>query len=123
MSLTSYPSELNVEIFKYLNFEELINLYKTNKTIIKDIEKYSQITYKKSFKQVYKEKKCLHCTNICHSLEFKICDNCACDTCWFCYNKVGNENLYFSYQYDNKLSRDILLYKCFGKYKCIKKCK
>ena len=122
MSLTSYPSDLNIEIFKYLEFEDLLNLYKTNKTIIKDIEEYSLITFKKSFKQLYKDYKCLHCNNLCDSIKFKICDYCALDTCWFCYNKVGNENLYFYYHYDSELKTDVILYKCFAKYKCKTKC-
>ena len=48
MSLAKYPTELNIEIFKYLNFEDLLNLYNTNKTIINDIEKYCHLIYKKS---------------------------------------------------------------------------
>lgn len=122
MSLTQYPTDLNIEIFKYLNFEDIINLYKTNKTI-KDIEKYCQITYKKSFKQVYKDNKCLHCNNLHNnSLNFKICDNCACDTCWFCFQNVGNMNLWFMSHFNIKDNRYDLIYKCFGecKYKCVK---
>ena len=122
MSLTKYPSELNIEIFKFLNFEDILNLYKTNKTIINDIEKYCHLIYKKSFKQVYMDLKCLHCNNLSDNTEFKICDNCACDTCWFCFNKVGNLNLWFMSHFNLKDNRYDLLYKCFGncKYKCVK---
>lgn len=122
MSLTKCPSDLNVEIFKYLNFEDILNLYKTNKIIINDIEKYCQIIYKKSFKQVYKDLKCLHCNNLSDNIEFKICDNCACDTCWFCFNKVGSINLLFVNILNLKYNRYDLEYKCFGecKYKCVK---
>lgn len=123
MSLVQYPSDLNIEMFKYLNFEDLLNLYKTNKNIIKDIEKYCQITYKKSFKQVYIDNKCLHCNNLHNNnLNFKICDNCACDTCWICFNKVGNINLWVVSIFNLKDNRYDLMYNCIDscKYKCIK---
>ena len=122
MSLTQYPSDVNVEMLKYLTFEDILNLYKTNKTIIKDIEKYCQITYKKSFKELYKDNKCLHCNNLCDNIQFKICDNCACDTCWFCFQKVGNINLWFMSSSNLLDKRYDLVYKCFGEcnYKCVK---
>ena len=124
MSFVNNSSDINMEIFIYLTFEELLNMYKTNKTIIKDNEKYTQIKYKKSFKQLYLENKCLHCNNFCDNINFKVCDNCAADTCWTCYNKVGNTNLYFISQFDISLKIWYPSYKCFNKcvYKC-KKCK
>lgn len=124
MSFITNSSDINIEIFTYLTFEELLNMYKTNKTILKDIEKFTQIKYKKTFKQLYFENKCLHCNNLCDNIEFKICDNCVTDTCWTCYNKVGNINLFLVTNFDNSLKTWYPSYKCFRKctYKC-KNCK
>jgi hypothetical protein len=121
MSLEKYPSEINIEIIKYLNFEDILNLYNTNKTILKDVDKYYQITYKKSFKQLCKDNKCLHCNNLCDQTNFKICDKCSVDTCWTCFNKVGNINLWFMSKFNLIDNRYDLVYKCFGdcKYKCV----
>lgn len=94
MSLILNSSDINIQTFEYLNFEELLNLYKTNnKILIKDIEKYTFLKYKKSFKKLYLDNKCLHCNNLCDNVKFKLCDTCVCDTCWNCYNKVGSVNL------------------------------
>ena len=122
MSLTKNSSDINFEIFNYLTFEELLNLYKTNKTLLSDIEKYSIIKYKKSFKQLYFDNKCLHCNNLCDNVNFKICDYCSIDVCWKCFSKVGSENLRFIYSWDFFLNRTILLPVCIGQcvYKCYK---
>ena len=94
MSLILNSTDLNIQIFEYLIFEELLNLYKTNKILITDIERFTFVKYKKSFKQLYIDNKCLHCNNLCDNIKFKLCDMCVLDTCWNCYSKVGNVNLY-----------------------------
>jgi hypothetical protein len=122
MALTKNSTDINLEIFKYLRFEELLNLYKTNKMILSDIEKYSKIQYKKTFKQLYFDNKCLHCINLCDNINFRVCDNCILDTCWFCFYKSDNQNLRFVDNYDYFLKRYISSVKCIGNciYKCYK---
>lgn len=110
MSLTLNSTDINIKIFDYLKFEELLNLYKTNKILITDIEKYTILKYKKSFKELYLDNKCLHCNNLCDHIKFKLCDTCTCDTCWNCYSKVGSINLYTRQIYN------------FYQLKCIEKC-
>lgn len=124
MSLVKNSTDINIQIFTYLTIEDLLNMYKTNKTILRDIELYTKIKYKKSFKQLYFENKCLHCNNLCDNIDFKICNSCITDTCWTCYNKVGNLNLYFMTNWDFSLNSWYPTYKCINKciYKC-KKCK
>ena len=120
MSLISNPNDINNEIFSYLTFAELSSLYQTNKIINKDIDKFCYKKYKKSFKQLYIDNKCLHCNNLVDNINFKICDNCTLDTCWTCYNKVGNLNLWFMTNWDSSNSIWYPSYKCFGN--CIYKC-
>ena len=120
MSLVLNSCDINYEIFKYLNFEELLNLYKTNKILLRDIEKFVFIFYKKTFKQLYIENKCLHCNLLCDNVNFRICDYCALDTCWNCFKKVGNLKLYSFFNWDDKINSWYPTYKC--NKVCIYKC-
>jgi len=120
MSLITNSSDINFEIFKYLNIEELLNLYKTCKLILKDIDKFSFNKYKKNFKQLYLENKCIHCNNLSDNMSFRLCDKCALDTCWTCFNKVGSLQLFAYNKWDNNINVWYPSYKCFGH--CIYKC-
>lgn len=123
MSIVTISSDINLEIFKYLKLDDLISLYKTNKTLVQDIEKYCKNIYKKTFHQVIDDYKCIHCNNICENENFKICDNCTCDTCWNCFNKVGSEYMCLKFDKDEN-DRYYPYYGCINKcmYKC-DKCK
>lgn len=121
MSLTLNSNEINFEIFKYLDLNELKQLYDSNKILQYDIEKYSKHFFKKTWMQILKEKKCIHCFKLSDD---KICDNCISDTCWKCFNKVGCDNLHIDY-IDNL---DILDIKTVNKHSdpilcCINECK
>ena len=120
MSLITNSSDINIEIFQYLNFEELLNMYKTSKIILKDIDKFTIIKYKKYFKQLYLENKCIHCNNLSENVSFRICDNCALDTCWTCFKKVGSLKLFTFSKWDNNLNLWYPTYKCYKN--CIYKC-
>jgi hypothetical protein len=108
-SITNLSNELTFEIFKFLNNEDLNNLYLSNKNTNYDINKYSNIFLKKNWKEYINEKKCINCKSICDNL---ICDNCITDTCWNCFKKVGSENLTIKNDKDNNLI-----------FCCINKCK
>lgn len=103
MSLKNIPSDISIEIFKYLDISDLNSLHKTNKSMNYDIEKYSKQKFKNSWFNILKDKKCIHCKNLCDENN-KICDECLCDTCWKCFNKVGNENLSVNYFTDELLN-------------------
>ena len=116
-------TDTNFLIFKYLNFEDLINLHKTNKLFNEDIEKYCKHIYKRPFWKVLYDKKCIHCDNICTNEKFKVCDECTCDTCWNCFTKIGSENIILKYKKDRYKHCYYPYYSCVKcNYKC-KKCK
>jgi hypothetical protein len=119
--LTLNPSDINILIFQYMNLKELYNLYFLNKNIKKDIDCYILQKYKKSFKQLLCDYKCIHCFNLCDNIKFKVCDDCTMDTCWFCYSKVGSLNLLLYSYYNVQDKRIDYVYKCDHKcnYKCI----
>uniref|UniRef100_A0A6C0I5Q8 F-box domain-containing protein n=1 Tax=viral metagenome TaxID=1070528 RepID=A0A6C0I5Q8_9ZZZZ len=122
--LTLNPTDINSLIFQYINLKELYNLYFSNKNIKKDIDHYILQKYKKLFKQLLHENKCIHCFNLCDTVKFKVCDECTLDTCWFCYSKVGFLNLLLCSHFNVQDKRIDYVYKCVHKcdYKC-NKCK
>lgn len=122
--MNNIPTDINFMIFKYLNFEDLIQLYKTNKLFNRDMEKYCNYTYKRSFSKVLYDKLCIHCNNICSNEKFKVCDNCTCDTCWNCFTKIGSDKMILSYKYDKNIMSFCPYYLCidYCNYQC-KKCK
>jgi len=93
MSLVKNSNDVNMEIFKYLKISDLLHVYTTNKTLRYDVEKYSTINYNISFRELLLKYKCVHCNNICETSNFKLCDNCTCDTCWNCFDKKGSDKL------------------------------
>ena len=103
-------NDVNMEIFKYLQIEDLLRLYNTNKTLNYDVEKYSKINYNMSFQELLEKYKCLHCHNICETSNFKLCDNCVCDTCWNCFDKIGSDKLIINSIYEK--SGNNYLYFC-----------
>jgi hypothetical protein len=124
MSLILNSSDINIQIFDLLNFGELLNLYKTNnKILIIDIEKYTFLKYKKSFKKLYLDNKCLHCNNLCDNVKFKLCDICVYDTCWKCYNKVGSVNLCTRKKHQLKNFQENIFYQIECINKCIFNCR
>ena len=120
MSLVTNSNDVNIEIFKYLQIEDLLQLYNTNKTLKYDVEKYSKINYNVSFQELLKKYKCIHCYNICETSVFKLCDNCVCDTCWKCFNKTGSDKLIINSTYNN--SGDRTSYETDYYYFCCENC-
>lgn len=118
-SITNLSNDLTFEIFKFLNNEDLNNLYLSNKNTNYDINKYSNTFFKKNWKEYINEKKCIICKSICDDsiCDNSICDNCITDTCWKCFKNVGSENLTVKYDRNN-----ILIFCCIDKckYNCNK---
>lgn len=117
MDLSSISNDLVLEMFKFLDIQDLESLYKTNKTLNYDVEKYSNQKFKQSWTEVLKQKKCIHCNNLCENEYDKICENCTCDTCWNCFSKVGSENLCIDNCTNVSTCEEYTIFTCIDKCK------